>query len=259
MILLKFLPKGYAVIRPVDNDNLKAFRILSNMPDPWACRIACLYESYSGYEGLAQFAVQEAESGLSAVLSKYGADFTVFALPSADRTEIENYIKMSGYGSVHGNITLFYEDTEGTVMKLTDRIKLFSDKPTVTDITLSYPDIKEIYRLMKECEDESFIVPRYEDIVVELSHRLRHGTALCCRADTDGKTVSFAMTAALSETAAVIGSVCTAPSYRRKGLAKGCICEIVRRLDGREIFIICAKKNIGYYQGIGFDKVSLTL
>ncbi len=229
---------------------------MSSSIDPWACRIRCLYDSYSSYDSIARFYLQRNEKDSTAVLSEYGGSITVYAKKSADIDEIRSFINLRGCGSVQGNADQLCKNG-GIILKLSDRQKLYrSDRPDI-EYCMSEPDYKGIYKLMCRCEDKDFTAPSYEDFVVELSHRHRHSTAKFCCIISDDKIVSFSMTSALSDSCAVIGSVCTLPSYRKKGYAGKCISKLIKSLDKREIFVIRpVNKNESFYSKLGFTEVT---
>lgn len=236
--------------------DVKDFLSLSSSIDTWACRIRCLYDSYSSYDNIARFYLQKNETDTTAVLSEYGGSITVYAKSNSDIDEIKAFIDLRGCGSVQGNIELLCQNG-GICMKLSDRKKLYySDSPDI-EFCMSEPDHKTIYDLMCKCEDEDFTLPSYEDFIVEFSHRHRHGTAKFCCIVSDDRIVSFCMTAALSDTCAVIGSVCTLPCYRKKGYAGKCISRLIQSLDNREIFVIRpVNKNESFYSKLGFTEVT---
>ena len=222
-----------------------------------SCRIACLYDSYGSYEGLADFWVQIIDGRPAAVLAKYSGNITFYALPDADTGEIEDFINTAGYMHIEGNIPLLSYCPAGIVMRLENR-DMLNKKTVCKDAEFIMSEnycgnYKDIYSLMNECRDEDFAVPEYGDLLLELSHRVRHKTAYFCMAELCGRAVSFAMTVSLSSTSAVIGAVCTLPEYRNMGLGSACIGKLAGILGDREVFVIRAEgKNEDFYQVQGF-------
>lgn len=230
------------------------FQTLCGRPDVFACRISCLYESYSVYPGLADFWVQMINDKAAAIFARYSGTMTVYALPQADQQEIEAFLCMTGFRVLESNIPVLSAQRQGVIMQLTDPRPLLPVPPGA-ELCYDIPPMKQVYELMESCRSNSFQVPAYEDFVVELSHRLRHSTARCCHVQISGTIAAFAMTAALSRTAALIGSVCTAVPYRRQGMGSACLMSLVSSLTARSIFIIRAfHKNESFYHSLGFSR-----
>ena len=237
----------------LDNENKRDFLRLCGSADIFACRISCLYESYSEFEGIADFWVQYDESGrASAAVSKYSTAVTAFCTDKTNVTELSDFVNAVGFISFESNLPVLSDRPSGVIMKL-DRGLFSAENTEALTFNTIMPDYKGIYRLLNSCSSESFAVPSYEDFLLELSHRFRHGTAQLCCIEKDAIPVSFAMTASLSSSTALIGSVCTAKNARCRGLGSACVCRLIEDLGDREIFIIRAEnENEHCYSKLGF-------
>ncbi|MBQ8132885.1 MAG: GNAT family N-acetyltransferase [Clostridia bacterium] len=234
-----------------EKKHISALKALCSESSVTACRIKSLYESYGQY-GLAQFWVQYDSDGKAvSALSRYGGDMTVYLTENSDMEELKDFITVVGAASVTSEKPVYERSKSSVIMRLTDREKL---KWYSTDISFDFtPSLSEIYRLLKQCEGDGFAVPEYEDFLLDTSHRLRHGTALCCAVVKNGKPLAFAMTA-LSDNTAVIGAVCTHPDYRRTGLGAECVSKLIQQLNGREILIMREQnRNEQFYNSLGFE------
>lgn len=228
---------------------------LCQAEDVCACRIACLFDSYASYRGIADFWVCCDEDGHpAAAAAKYGSDMTVFINDNSCLEEITGFIKAVGCSSVLSNIPLF-DGKEFVVMRYVPQGYHVSGKDERYIISFE-PYLRNVWQMMKKCRSESFAVPEYEDFLLDASHRLRHGTARCCAVCEKEEIVSFAMTTALSETTAVIGAVCTAPEYRGKGLGSVCMGQLLSQLTDKAVFITREKnRNEHFYHALGFENV----
>lgn len=237
----------------LDSENKKDFLKLCGSADIFACRISCLYESYSEYEGIVDFWVQYNENGTaSSVISKYSSAVTAFCTDGADTGELENFVNAVGFSSFECNLPVLSDRPSGVIMKL-DRNLYSAENIEQVSINTSVPDYKSIYRLLDSCRSESFTVPSYEDFLIEFSHRLRHGTSQFCCIEKDGIPLAFAMTAAISANTALIGSVCTAKNARCHGFGGACVCRLIEMSGEREIYIIRAEnENESFYSNLGF-------
>ncbi len=217
-----------------------------------ACRSICLADSYAAYPGLLEAWFQYDGNGdVCSSAVKYGGDMTVVLSEKSDIPELRDFILAAGAYSVISEVGIFPDSSHAIIMKR-KRSRTAADGRC-----RHYPDVslKDAYDLLKSCRSETFTIPQYEDFLLDASHRLRHGTAHCCALYEEEQPVSFAMTAALSETQAVIGSVCTAGEYRRRGCGSACINALCTLLGDRELFIVRAEgENKDFYRSLGFEQ-----
>lgn len=238
-----------------DENNKKDIMQLCGSAAVSACRISCIMKSYGSYPDLADLWVQYSDDNKpSAAVVKYSGNITVYCTDKADIRELREFSEVIGYGAVESETELFENSEQAVIMRKTGEI---SHRLPESDRVLMHtadPDYKKIYSLMKSCSGDGFEVPPYENFITEFSHRLRHNTAKFCCAEKDREIISFAMTAALSSTAALIGSVCTLPPYRKRGIGRACLSHLISGLGSREIFIIRQwGKNQEFYTGLGFE------
>ena len=245
------------MIRYVDEEYKDELARLVSGDDIFACRIACLLDSYgTGYPFLCFYVQTDDDGRAVSAVSEYYSDMTVMLTEHSDTAELSEFLPMRGFSSVLAERPLLTQlpCEEGVIMRLADRERLFSLSPCGAADIETQPDLRELWRLLKSCEDESFRVPAYEEFLPDISHKLRHGTALCAAAVLDGRPVGAAMTVAQSSRCAVIGAVCVKKEYRRRGLGSLCIRELCSRLGGREIYIMRDRnKNEDFYRSLGFE------
>ncbi len=238
------------MIRLIDESNAEILSDLCSAADFTACRIYSLFRSWYGIDKDMLFWLQYDGSGKAvAALAKSGGELTVFYTDKADMDELMEFAGVVGCSSiVSRDAPDGRKNSSAVVMKYNGNAGFKSVLPEYDEIPFT-----DIYRLMKSCRCDDLFVPEYEVFLPELSHCLRHGTALCNYIIADGIPVSFCMTTALSETAAVIGGVCTSPEYRRRGYGSRCIQGLIAELGSRDIFVVRDKgRNQSFYQSVGF-------
>ena len=243
------------MIRLADDDSIALLKAFCTAEDVMACRIGCLCESWYGIDNDALFWLQyDEQSAVTAAIAGSGSELMVYALDRAERQELKEFADMLGRGNILSNMRI--DDSmqaDIAVMRYTGRKLRQQQSSDYTDFPF-----RRIYDLLAQCRFEDFLVPAYEEFVLELSHRLRHHTAECCYIMDNDIPAVFCMTAALSETTAVIGAVCTAPAQRRKGLGTQCMEELMSVLGDRDIFIMRDRnRNEGFYCSIGFENCGM--
>lgn len=228
-----------------DENNIGELLQLVSKADINACRIACLLESYgTGYD-FAKFWIQYDDSGKPvSAAARYYSDITLFTSEDSDIDELKEFIGITG-GSR-------FKNDDSVVMRLASRENIRTAVKDGAEMIPS-PDLNRVYRLLESCRESGFDVPRYEDFILDMSHKIRHGTALCAAVEYQGEYVSCAMTVAQSESCAVIGAVAVKKGSRRLGFGSACVSHLCEMLGSREIFIVRLKdRNREFYERLGF-------
>lgn len=220
------------------------------------CRLLCLVEGYGGYGNIIDLWVQYSDGRMTSAAVKYGADMTVVMSGGTDAAELRGFIEMTGAAAVSFDRPFYEAGAVGAVMECREIRKavLPQDTRTETDVPLV-----QAYELMKKCEGQGFVCPEYEDFMLDASHKLRHGNALCCGLYKNDRLCSFAMTAAMTEDTAVIGAVCTGKEARKQGFGSAVVLSLVNMLGNRRILLARdIDLNENFYKRLGFrDTMSL--
>ena len=243
------------MIRFVDEKLRPALEELTLRRDVCACRINCLLQSYgTGYD-FVRFWLQLPPSGTpAAAVVKYDSAVTVFLTDRSDLGELREFVRMLGWGSLSANAPLLPgQEAVGVVMELSERIS----PPALPEglVLNESPRLLDVYALLESCRDE-LQVPAYESFLLDLSHKLRHGTALCCTLERGGRTVACAMTVSRSSVCAVIGAVAVGKEYRRRGYGSLCVRALCSRLSDSTVLLQREpRKNREFYEALGFRGV----
>ncbi len=242
------------MLRLVQKSAEPVLRRFVETDDPFACRIACLLESYGTDYDFCSFYIQynHRERPVSA-LSVYYSDITVFLTVESDTEELSDFLCAKGFSSLLSGRTILKDRPAGTgiIMKL----KHSPPAGTRGDIRISEPErLRDVWELLRECEADDFAVPSYEDYILDMSHKLRHGTALCITAEQDGKLTGTASALFLSKSCALIGAVAVRPESRGRGIGSLCVTELIKRLGGRSVYLMRApEKHKDFYVRLGFE------
>ncbi len=245
------------MIRYADSSMCYRLSEFTSCSDIYACRIACLLESYgTGYNFLNFYIQTDISGAVTSAISEYGSDMTAFITDRSDTDELAEFLYARGFSSLLCSKRLFPEFPfeQGIIMKLADRKEPSSLKSlTNADIT-SFPSLEKVWQLLKSCEGKGFSVPCYEDFLLDMSHKLRHNTALCKAAVIDNRIIGTAMTVAMSESCAVIGAVAADKGFRRMGIGSYCMKALCDELTGRDIYIMRSiGENETFYSSLGFE------
>lgn len=232
-----------------DESTVAELKRLSLGKNIHACRIACLLDSYGLSYDFCRFWLQLDEGGRAvSAVSKYYSDVTAALTEESSIAELREFIDVIGADSISSDKPLA-DMGDNVTMRLEALKKPVSIAVGSFDCE---PDLKEVYRLLGSCREE-LAVPGYEDFMLDMSHKLRHNTAMCVSLREKDRLVSCAMTVSQSQTCAVIGAVATEKSQRGRGFGSACVYELCKRLSDREILLLRERdKNKGFYESLGF-------
>ena len=230
----------------VDGGKLNDLLSLVHEENIYACKIACLLESYGSKYDFAEFWVQYFNEKPVTAISKFYGDMTICSTDKTDFDELKEFLKVTGFSSVLCEREIFKDSYSGIIME-----KVFFNEDVQAEVN---PDLNEVYRLLQSCKSDTFEVPEYEDFILDMSHKIRHDTALCVGVREGEKLVSTAMTVAQSKTCAVIGAVATDGNYRHSGYGSQCVNALCGLLNDRKIFIMRdERENENFYRSMGFE------
>lgn len=237
----------------VDESRFADLKNFCKMQTIYSCRIMCLADSYGLNFDFVQFWLQYDENGniVSAISKSYG-DVTVQTTEKSNIGELTEFLDVIGFCSLLSDKMLFENrnaDT-GIIMCLENPQKIYNSDIEVT----VNPDLNSVYKLLDKNRSEKFNVPDYEDFILDMSHKIRHNTAVCTAVKTGGNIVSAAMTVAQSSNTALIGAVITDIDFRRCGFGALCVNSLVEILGKRKIFIMRDEnENELFYKSLGFE------
>lgn len=230
----------------VDVEEVNDLRKIIYVKNIYACKIACLLESYGLQYDFAEFWIQYENDMPVTAISKFYGDMTVYATAQTDFDELKEFFMITGFSSVLCEREIFPDSYSGIVME-----KISENADVKAEVN---PNLSEVYRLLESCKSDNFEVPSYKDFILDMSHKIRHETALCVGVREGEKLVATAMTVAQSETCAIIGAVATDENYRYSGYGKKCVQALCHLLNGRKIFIMRDEsENECFYKSMGFE------
>ena len=107
--------------------------------------------------------------------------------------------------------------------------------------------LREMYTVLHACK----MVDEFEPFYLDLSHRVRHGTARCT-ALYDGETMAATAAAVLGKGEDLITAVAVLPQYRGQGLGRAVVGQMERQLSGRLWVLRAENENERFYASLGY-------
>lgn len=208
---------------------------------------------YSFCEGWAQF---DDENTVTGVLLKLNGVCTLSFSESADTEEIKALLRFIGFSSLFLNkdcaeLLGLKSDSCGDI--------LACEKIICGDFEAeSFTDMKKAFAMISENEGESIVKLDYLEWLSDFTFKSNRRAARLCAINENGAPVSFAMTSAETENAAIVSGVFTDKERRNQGLGERVLKALSKSLfeDNKKIYIMTATDEMSrYYEKRGFHKV----
>ncbi|MBQ6163772.1 MAG: GNAT family N-acetyltransferase [Clostridia bacterium] len=235
------------MVEAVGGGNLARFRTICET-DNFGCRILSAYTAFGGDPTLTTMV-----SDGGAALSLKGGSAVVCGNDDPELTECLAFLGCREiFAPANIAFPAGFEISTGPVALLTGVRETDFDRAEKIDAE----NLREIYPVI--VSDLPGIASQpFDAWYVELSHRLRHANARIYAVREHGRIVSVAMTAAESDSAAVIGFVRTLREYRGRGCASGLCGVLGNELLGekKKVYISCNADTLPFYEKLGYRYV----
>ena len=194
------------------------------------------------------------DATVTAFISRFYGDVTVCATPTADRAELEMFLQTIGYSGLVSNIPFFDISVDGHIMCLEQgnacTAAVSNDKTQITE----NGSLKEFYELLSKNYPDN-VFSRYEDWLVDLSHRVRHGVSETAVLRCDGENVATAAALSITDRAVLLGAISVNPNQRGRHFAHTLVKHFADKFRDRTVYIMCKPDKIGLYEKAGFKNI----
>jgi len=213
--------------------------------DIFSIRILALLKAYGTSYPFAVFYVQKNEDGeLTAIISKLDGDYTISALQNADEEEIAHFLLVAGYSSIlcSSFLNLFSKYDEGIVMKSDKKMEFSLGDATVDE----FPKLMDLYNFIDYNSQD------FKAWYVDISHRIRHGTAKAYTLNKDGDLISSGILSSIADGYSILSAVRTENEYRGCGWGSALVSYICSDVKGTVYLMRDEGMNEGFYKRLGF-------
>lgn len=205
-------------------------------------KIFSQHQSFGGTKLSPDFWIQKTESLVTAVLSLYGGEMTLYC-NNGDLDEIWDFIRVISPKRV-------FTEKENLINSYdTDTKRIFLKTLPLTEI---YPStnisLRELYNKLLFGQDGDVSLPCFDDFCGDVSHRLRHTGAVAIVNDF-GAALSF-----IYKGGGIISGISVDKSCRNKGFGSTLLKEICQKTGGN-IFACTNEQNKDFYIKNGFSYI----
>lgn len=212
----------------------------------YGCKIAALAAAY-GFEK--SFVCFWLDAKNKVVFCQTDGDMIISGTV-LDREETEAFLRAAG----PTGILCAVKNAETLALPITqsgDILKKQLPQGSATKFDPAAVNIRDMYNLL----EENGMVDEFEPFYLDLSHKLRHGTAMAFIQRTEKTLAGCAVVSAISEDAAILSAVAVKEEFRRQGIGTALIRQAEAALPGKTMYVFREKeKNREFYRQLGYAK-----
>lgn len=215
--------------------------------DIYSVRILALLKSYGLKYHFAVFYRQVINEKTVAIMSKLDGDFTLSLTDGFDADELVRFFCVTGFTSIlcSDKFEFGARCDKGIVMSSSAK----RESQIIGAAVDEYPKLMDLYNFV-DYEGMDF-----KAWYVDISHRVRHGTAkaytLCIGVDI----ISSGILSAIYEGDGVLTAVRTADEFRHMGYGSALVNYICSDVKGTVYLMRDADLNEAFYKKIGFENI----
>lgn len=220
--------------------------LCSDFSDFYICdaafmHILCLKSAFFGSALEEDIWVQREDGEICSVIARHGGRLYI-ASCGGDAEELAKFIKTIGFDEV------FTEKSTADSLGLASVCEfnvLFKNAEGSTAPRDYIPSLKAIYDGLLLGSDSDISLPPFELFAPDLSHRLRHGSALAI-SDEFGAALAFR-----SPEGGIINGIAVEKARRFKGFGSRLLQDLLKGLNG-DVLVCASEKNEHFYIKNGF-------
>lgn len=229
------------MIRFIDSPSAQSrfFHLCQN--SPFGCKLSATAASYGFHRPFARFWLDP-----STAYCQLDSALTLSSIPQ-NPAEARAFLSMTGASEISGPAEALSamglpSETGGPALE--------KSLPPGTAESMEPVNITDIHGLLAELH----MAGDWESFYLDLSHRLRHGTALAVAEYTDGRLAGCAV-AAVAEGQALLSALGVREAYRRQGMGARLVGRMEALLPGKKLYALRENgKNQAFYAKLGFTE-----
>ncbi|MBR3150030.1 MAG: GNAT family N-acetyltransferase [Eubacterium sp.] len=212
--------------------------------DIFSVRIMSILKSYGCKYQFATYYRQVIDGNVTAVMSKLDGDFTLSITDDADVDELVHFFCVTGYSSItcSDKFSLSSRYDEGIVMYCDTKMD-YSLKGVTLD---EYPKLMDLFNFV------DYNSLDFKSWYVDISHRVRHGTAKAYTLCIDDAIIASGILSAIIKDNAILTAVRCEPEFRGMGYGSALVAAICGDVKGRVHIMRDEGMNEGFYKRLGF-------
>ncbi|MBQ9516741.1 MAG: GNAT family N-acetyltransferase [Eubacterium sp.] len=212
--------------------------------DIFTVRILSLLKSYGCKYQFATYFKQVVDDKVTAIMSKLDGDFTLSLTDDADQEELVHFFCVTGYTSItcSDGFLLGSRYEEGVVMHSDAKMDY-----SLVGITLDeYPKLMDLFNFVDYNSQD------FKSWYVDISHRVRHGTAKAYTLCIDDTIIASGILSAIIDGHAILTAVRCESEFRGMGYGSALVSAICNDVAGRVHLMRDEGMHEDFYKRLGF-------
>ena len=219
---------------------------------PFGCKIASIAAAYGFDKGFSCFWLDDRSDAVFCLTD----DLMIISGTVLDGEETGSFLKAVGPKAIFCAV----RNAETLSLPVADSGDVLKKQPKAgengKDEEREVPDpyhvdIREIYGLL----EETGMVEEFEPFYLDLSHKLRHQTALALTEHSEDILTGCAVVSAIGGNAAILSALAVRPQYRRQGIGTRLVRRVEGCFPGKTLYVFREKeKNREFYRELGYRK-----
>lgn len=238
--------KGSSMLTLVEQEKEQQLLLKLCEKTPFGCKIASIAAAYGFDRGFSCFWLDDRSDAVFCLTD----DLMIISGTVLDGEETAEFLKAVGPKTIFCAV----RNAETLSLPVTDSGDVLKKQLEAGEKTTLDPyevDIREIYELL----EKTGMVEEFEPFYLDLSHKLRHQTALALTEHDQETLTGCAVVSAISQNAAILSALAVLPEFRRQGIGS----RLVRRTEsffpGKTLYVFREKeKNREFYRELGYGK-----
>lgn len=217
--------------------------------DIFSVRILALLKSYGCKYEFAKFFKQTVGGKITAIISKLDHDVTLSVMDGFDRNELVHFFCISGYASIvcSDSFDMNSNFDCGYIMSCNQKREASMQGIAIDE----FPKLMDLYNFV-DYDGQDF-----KAWYVDISHRVRHGTAKAYTLTVDSNIISSGILSSIIDGYAVLTAVRTADDFRRMGYGSTLVKHICSDVTGTVYIMRSKDLNEKFYTKIGFENIGI--
>ena len=213
--------------------------------DVFSVRILALLQAYGTSYPFAVFYVQRLDDKITALIGKLDDNYTVSVCDNYDAEEIAHFLLVCGYSSIlcDSSVKLFPKYEEGIIMKCDKKFEIPLGDLTVDE----FPKLMDLYNFVDYNSQD------FKAWYVDISHRIRHGTAKAYTLEKEGVIVSSGILSSLIDGYSLLTAVRTGSEFRNQGYGSAIVKYICSDVKGTVYIMRDENRNEDFYTRLSFE------
>lgn len=217
--------------------------------DLFSVRILALLKSYGVGYNFASYYRQVIDGKVTAILSRLDNDYTMALTDDFDNGELVHFFCITGYGTIlcDDRFLMGSRYEEGAVMCCRKKIESAMQGAVIDE----YPKLMDLFNFVDYNNQD------FKSWYVDISHRVRHGTAKAYTLNVDGSIISSGILSSIYDDCAVLTAVRTADEMRGMGYGSCLVSNICCDIKGTVFLMRDMELNENFYKRLGFENIGL--